>query len=471
MKKRSRSLSQKVFLLIIGSIGATILFSFFFLHFLYKDLYLKSIRESVMHQGENTAAHYHYGVLNKEIIDKIHWFNIVSEYEVIVVNDFDELNEHFPYKVGGKPLLESSDRSELTKGDSILKEGYVKSFDRDIVSAVFPIQGENGLIGLVFIYVPLEAMQEVFQASMPILIVSGGIYFILLFLVVNRIRQSMFKPLDDMQTMSREVAKGNYSHRLALSEYDEVGQLAHAFNIMSSSLEEQEARKKEFISNVVHELRTPLTYINGYTEALKQAMYSSKEEADNYLTTIQRETNRLNQIVHDLIDLNYLEESLYVIDKEPIAVAQILYDTLNLFQIRLSQKHLQTDLNIDEDLIIAGDPKRMQQVFYNVIDNAVKYSPEKEMISVKLVQKDECMVFVVTNQGFTISEEDIPRLGERFFRTDKARSRSTGGTGLGLSIVRQIVSLHDGTFSVDSTNEKGTEVSVAINLMEETFKE
>ncbi|WP_175989426.1 cell wall metabolism sensor histidine kinase WalK [Bacillus sp. Marseille-Q1617] len=469
MKKQKNSLSQKVFLLILGSIGTTILFSFFFLHFLYKDLYLKSIRESVLHQGESTAAHYHYGTLNEEIIEKIHWFNIVSEYEVIVVKSFEELDEHFPYHIDNKPLLSQSDRSRLSEGKSVLKEGYVESFDRDIVSAVFPIQSETELIGLVFIYVPLEAMQEVFQASMPILILAGAVYFILLFLVVNRIRQSLFKPLHDMQKLSQEVAKGNYTHRLHPAEYDEVGQLAEAFNIMSSSLEEQETRKKEFISNVVHELRTPLTYINGYTEALKQNMYSTKEEADSYLTTIQRETDRLNQIVHDLIDLNYLEESLYVINKEPIAVAQLLYDTLDLFTIRLSQKQLQTIVNIDEDMIILGDQKRMEQVFYNLVDNAVKYSPENETIMIELTRKEHQMVFRINNNGLTIDQKDLPRLGERFFRTDKARTRSTGGTGLGLSIVKQIIALHGGTITYNSDAESGTEVLVVMNLMEDTL--
>ncbi|MEL3973182.1 ATP-binding protein [Rossellomorea oryzaecorticis] len=469
MIKQRSSLSQKVFLLILGSIGATILFSFFFLHFLYKDLYLKSIRESVLHQGENTAAHYHYGTLNEEIIEKIHWFNIVSEYEVLVVNNFEELGEHFPYRIENKPLISPDDRSALSEGKSVMKEGYVQHFDRDIVSAVFPIQGETDLIGLVLIYVPLEAMQEVFQASMPILILAGGLYFILLFLVVNRIRQTLFKPLHDMQRLSTEIAQGNYSHRLHPAEYDEVGQLAEAFNIMSSSLEKQETRKKEFISNVVHELRTPLTYINGYTEALKKNMYSSKEEAESYLTTIQRETDRLSQIVHDLIDLNYLEENLYMINKEPIAIAQVLYDTLELFKIRLSQKQLHTNVKIEEDIIILGDQKRMEQVFYNVVDNAIKYSPDNEEIMIELTRSQHQMAFTITNKGITISQEDLPRLGERFFRTDKARSRSSGGTGLGLSIVKQIVALHNGTIKINSDVKSGTEVRVMIDLMDDTF--
>lgn len=467
MKKLNVTLSQKVFILILATIGCTILFSFFFLHFLYKDLYLKSIRESVIYQGENTASHFHYGSLNEDLIDKIHWFNVVSEYEVIVVNDFTELHEHFPYKIDDEALINRADRKKIAQGDYVVKEGYVKEFDRNIVGAVFPILSDRGIIGLIFIYVPLAAMQEVFQGSIPILILFGSVYFLLLFIVVNRIRHSLFKPLTEMQRLSKEVARGNYSSHLDPKNHDEVGQLAEAFNLMSLSLENQEERKKEFISNVVHELRTPLTYIGGYTHALKQRLYTSKEEAEGYLTTIEKETDRLNKIVHDLIDLNYLQENLYVLEKEPIAIAQLLFDTLELFKIRMSQNRIRINVNIEEDIIICGDVKRMEQVFYNIIDNAVKYTSDQSEIKIELRQDEEMMVFRVVNQGNVIEKEDIPRIGERFFRTDKARSRATGGSGLGISIVKQIVTLHSGSFSITSDTREGTIVTVQIPVLED----
>ncbi len=465
LKLKSISLSQKVFFLILICIACSILFSFFFLHFLYKDLYLNSIRESVIYQGENTASHYHYGSLNEEIIEKIHWFNIVSEYEVIVVDTYDELQEYFPYQIGQEALISSEDKKILSQGNHILKEGYVKEFDRNIVGAMFPIHSETELIGIVYIYVPLAAMQEVFEGSIPILLFTGTIFFIILLIIVNRIRHSLFKPLTEMQVLSGEVAKGKYSSRLQITSSDEVGQLAEAFNLMSSSLEEQEKRKKEFLTNVVHELRTPLTYIGGYTQALKQQLYSSKEEADSYLTTIEKETDRLNKIVHDLIELNYLEEDFYVLDQEPIAMAQLLYDTIDLFKIRLAQHKIQYKTTVQEDVIIVGDIKRMEQVLYNVIDNAIKYSPLHSEVLIDLGTNYNMMVLTVTNKGHVIDNEDIQRIGERFFRTDKARSRSTGGSGLGLSIVKQIVTLHNGTFSIASDHQTGTVVTIRIPLL------
>lgn len=454
-------------MLLFTSIGFTILFSFFFIHYLYSDLYLTSIEESVIYQGKRTASHYHYGELSDEIIEKIQWYNIVSEYEVIVVDDLDELSSYFPYKIDYATLVDAKDRDTLDNGQYVLKEGFVEEFDREIIGAIFPIKGEQGLIGFIYIYVPLAAIQDVFRQSIPILIVFGTLFFLVLFLIVNRFWKSLFNPLKNLQQHAEEVSQGNYSNRLEINKDDEIGQLTKAFNTMSHSLEQQEVRKKEFTSNVVHELRTPLTYIGGYTEALKQKIYNSPEEAQSYLSTIEKETERLNKLINDLIELNHLQEDFYTIDIQPIALAQLLVDTIDLFTIHITEKELALNLNIQEDLIIMGDPQRIQQIFYNVLDNAIKYSNKKGSITIDLTDIDDTVQFNVTNYGMLITQDDLERIGERFFRTDKARNRTTGGTGLGLSIVKEIIRLHGGTFDMWSHSSKGTTVIVQLPRLKE----
>lgn len=464
MKKLT--LSKKILIVLLSSLAFTILFSFFFIHFLYSKLYLSSIEESIIYQGKRTASHYHYGELSDEIIEKIQWYNIVSEYEIIVVDQLEDLTSYFPYKLNYENLVSNADRENLNKGAYIMKKGYVEELDREILGAIFPIKGETGLLGFIYIYVPLAALQDVFRESIPILIAVGTLFFFILFLVLNRTWQSLFRPLKELQRLSAEVSKGNYSSRIETDREDEIGQLANAFNMMSLSLEDQEKRKKEFTSNLVHELRTPLTYIGGYTHVLKGKIYSSPEEAESYLTTIEKETVRLNKLINDLIELNHLQEDLYVLVEEPIVIAQIILDTLDLFNILISEKGLELQLDIEEDLILSGDPKRIQQVFYNIIDNAVKYSVDDGRLSILLKSDGKTVEFKVTNEGIVIPEEDIGRIGERFFRTDKARNRTTGGSGLGLSIVKEIIRLHGGTFSIDSDAVMGTTVTVCfVNKM------
>ncbi|HSO56735.1 MAG TPA: sensor histidine kinase, partial [Paenisporosarcina sp.] len=153
MKKAKVNFNQKIILLFIGTIAFSVAFSFLFLHFLYKDLYLDTIRESVEYQGEQTAAHYHYGELSDEIIEKIQWYNIVSEYEVIVVNELDELNTSFPYAIGKESLVATQDMDKLLAGQSLMKEGYVEHFQKEVIGAIYPIVDGEKAIGFIFIYV------------------------------------------------------------------------------------------------------------------------------------------------------------------------------------------------------------------------------------------------------------------------------------------------------------------------------
>lgn len=426
---------------------------------------MTSIEESIIYQGQRTASHYHYGVLSEEIIEKIQWYNIVSEYEIIVVDDLDELSTHFPYQINTKSLLDSDDYETLDKGKYVMKEGYVEELDREILGAIFPIKGEFGLIGFIYIYVPLAAIQDVFKESIPLLVGTGLIFFCLLFMIVWSFWRSLFTPLKQLEHHAVEVANGNYENRLAIRYDDEVGQVAKTFNMMTESLEQHELRQKEFISNVVHELRTPLTYVSGYTQAIKQDL--STVNKNKYLNTIEKETERLNKLITDLVDLSHFQEGFNKMTKQPLAIAQVLLDTVDLFFIQSQKKNIQLKVTVDEELIVIGDAKRIQQIFYNIIDNAIKYSKSDSDVLVSLVNDDDYAKFQVQNFGTVIDAEDIPHIGSRFFRTDKARNRTTGGTGLGLSIVKEITSLHDGHFSITSDVNDGTIVTVQLPLLKD----
>lgn len=463
------TLSKKILSLFFLSLAFTILFSFFFIHFLYSKLYLESIEESIVYQGKRTAAHYHFGELSDDIIEKIQWYNIVSEYEIVVVDQLDDLSSYFPYQVNYESLVDSSDRKTLEKGSYVVKKGYVEEFNREILGAIFPIRGKDSLIGFIYIYVPLAAIQDVFKESIPLLIAAGSGFFLILFLLINRVWSSLFSPLRKLEKLAANISNGDYSGRVETERSDEIGQLARAFNTMSSSLEKQEERKREFTSNLAHEMRTPLTYISGYTHALKQITetHSAHPDSNNYLNTIEKETARLSKLINDLTDLNHLQEGLFTVETEPIVVAQVLVDTVDLFRIHLSSRSIQLKLAVEEDLIILGDPDRIQQVFYNTIDNAVKYVSDGGMVQIRLFEHGSSIRYEVQNEGLTISKEDLSRMGERFFRTDKARTRTTGGTGLGLSIVKEIVRLHHGTFHMGSDPATGTIVTIDLPMFTE----
>lgn len=466
MKKNNFTISQKVLILFLVSIIFSILFSFLFIHFLYKDLYIRSVKEQLIYEGQRTAAHFHYGSLSGEIKEKIDWYNVVSPYEVIAVDQLEKLDQHFPYKIDYEHLISQEDEKKLLAGQYVIKEGYVNEFRRNIVGAIFPLTHEHKLIGFIYIYVPLAEIPEVFSKGIPILILSGSFFFILLYFIVKYFVHSIFKPLRTIQHFSKEVGKGNFSKRMQMDTKDEIGELAKAFNKMAESLEKQDERKKEFLSNVAHELRTPLTYIGGYTKILLDEAYSSKEEAKNHLLLIDKESKRMQKLIQDLLQLNQLEDQTMTLEKEPIAFSQLILDSLELFTPSLEKRNITIHTNLDDEIIIMGDIHRLQQVLYNVIDNAIKYSFENGTIHIDLFQKEERAVLIIRDNGIGIPKKDLDRIGERFYRTDKSRSRKTGGTGLGLSIVKQIVSLHDGTMEIESEEGKGTSVILSFPIVD-----
>lgn len=268
--------------------------------------------------------------------------------------------------------------------------------------------------------------------------------------------------------MSREVSKGNFTNRLTVKQLDEIGQMSMAFNEMTEALQHQEEQKREFLSNVVHELRTPLTYIMGYAEIVKNGLYTSEEEEKKYLETIELEVKRLKKLLADLAELTYLQDEFYHFQREPIAVGQLLYDTAELFRHLASEKGIDYHFQVNEELIIVNDPKRIQQIFYNLIDNAIKYTYADSVIEYALKETGGFLSFEITNKGPKLSEEEIKQLGQRFFRTDKARTRHTGGTGLGLSIVKEIIQLQNGTLEI--TNGDGERITFKVILPLENEK-
>ncbi|TFE00761.1 cell wall metabolism sensor histidine kinase WalK [Jeotgalibacillus sp. R-1-5s-1] len=438
--------SRKILLLLLGSIAVTLISAFIFLHFSYRDLYLTTVRESVEYQGQRTASHYHSGELSEEIIEKIHWYNVVSEYEVLVADNLDELNTSFPYQIGDERLIEEGDRAYLESGRSIMKEGYVEAFNREVIGAVYPITDGTSPVGYIYIFVPLEGLAQVFGSSIPWLIGMALVFFLLISLLVNQIRKSLFKPLLAIQDFSKSVSMGSYHQRLEVRQLDEIGQVSQALNQMTQTLEVEEERKKEFLSNIVHEVRTPLTYIQGYTERLKKAPEAEKEVL---LSTIESEVGRMNRLLSDLVELNRLQENQLTFDLQPIVAAELLYETLGLFSILAKERGLTFEIEADEEVIMLQDEKRLQQVFYNVIENAVKYSPENTVIQLALKEDLDVVRFEVTNEA-RLTKAEKQRIGERFYRADRDRNRKTGGTGLGLAIVKEIVRVQGGQWLIDA---------------------
>ncbi|MCX5810579.1 MAG: ATP-binding protein, partial [Proteobacteria bacterium] len=220
-----------------------------------------------------------------------------------------------------------------------------------------------------------------------------------------------------------------------------------------------ERMKKEFIANISHELRTPLTAIKGFVETLED-----EEDVKNkrYLEIIKRHADRLIHIVGDLLLLSENEEKGAELELEEVSLKNIIENVLKIFENRAKEKNININVTIQDTLpFIQADPFKLEQMFINLIDNAIKYTEEGE-ITISITENNGLIVINVRDTGIGISNEYLPRIFERFYVVDKSRSKRLGGTGLGLSIVKHIVNLHGGTIDVESTPGKGTQFIITL---------
>ena len=224
-------------------------------------------------------------------------------------------------------------------------------------------------------------------------------------------------------------------------------------------LKKLERMRVDFVANVTHEIKTPLTAINGFVETLEGGAIRDPALANRFLQTIRENVLRLNRLVDDLLTLSSIELGESALHSESVALGEILDKAQALIQAKAEVKGvvLKTDLPPDLPAILA-DRDRAVQVLLNILDNAVKFSPEGGKIDVKAAEENEFVAVRVTDQGPGIPAGEIPRLGERFYRVDKTRSRELGGTGLGLSIVKHLMQAHGGAMEIESAPGRGATV-------------
>jgi two-component system phosphate regulon sensor histidine kinase PhoR len=229
-----------------------------------------------------------------------------------------------------------------------------------------------------------------------------------------------------------------------------------------TNLKRLENVRREFVANVSHELKTPVTSIKGFVETLQEGAIKKPEEAERFLDIISRQADRLNSIIEDLLLLSRIEQSGEKKEVEFIeaGLKSALESAIETCSGKASEKNISIDLNCEDTLTARINPALLEQAVVNLIDNAIKASDEGSSIKVGASQKDEQVIIEVIDRGVGIEKEHLPRLFERFYRIDKARSRQLGGTGLGLAIVKHIAQAHGGGVDVESSPGEGSRFSI-----------
>lgn len=457
---------QKLWLTVVCAVCVTVSFLYFVSLYSYEKLYVDNLKASLVMEGKSLAAQYDRREGISTFEEKVRSFDQISSSDVIFVSNPRDLSACLPFDVHHHSLISEGDRQTLLDGKTVTKIGYEEHFDRNIMGVVIPVLENKKLVGIVYSYIPLKSIKDLIY-DMGLILAPLAIAMILITIWVGRkIIIAITKPLSQMERVANHLATGDFSERITVSSEDEIGRLGKAFNKMANSLETEDVKRKEFLANVSHELRTPLSYIKGYSEAILDGVAKGPQQ-EKVTQLIHKEAGRMQRLVHDLLDLAQLEGEHFPLKKQPIVFSQLIEDVLDTYEIKFIEKEIHISTNLNPEVIVMIDEDRMQQVLHNVLDNAIRYTNQKGNIVITLEQIYDYCELKIQDTGIGIDIEHLENLGERFYRVDKARSRQHGGTGLGLAIVKQIVHIHGGQWQIESEKDKGTTVSIKLNVQDE----
>jgi heavy metal sensor kinase len=335
-------------------------------------------------------------------------------------------------------------------------ETIIDPIEGSIRLVTMPAEGYKDEIYIVQVGVSFREIQQLLRQLLLILISSGIIALIASVLGGWFLARKSLKPVDEITKTAQRIGAENLSQRLEVpSTDDELSRLASTLNKMMDRLELSFRQIRQFTSDASHELRTPLTAIRGQTEvALRRDR--NAEEYRQVLKSNLEEVEWMSRIVENLLTLSRNDAGEFQLDIQPIYLAELLRNFFGECKSLAETKGIEVFLDKLQDIIIPGDETWLRQMLLNIIDNAVKYTPNEGQIRLSLELDGSFAKIQIKDSGIGISQEDLPRIFDRFFRVDKARSREMCGSGLGLSIVQWIVKAHQGRIEVASKPGEGS---------------
>src|SRR5437667_894178 len=320
-----------------------------------------------------------------------------------------------------------------------------------------PYRASDGAQFLIEVAAPYNQIESVlrgllltFALGLPLIVALaiGGGYLLM---------RGALRPVDEIRQKAAQITSRNLSERLPVVHTgDELERLATDLNRMIARLEESFLQINRFSADASHELRTPLTVLQGELEAIAQKGQSLPEDVRDTIGSALEETQRLSKIVASLLAISRLEAGEARVQPMRLDFAELVRTTTDQMKLLADEKRISLTSDGSEPVEVEADPSRLKQVVVNLLDNAIKYTPEGGNVSISVTRRDDHAVLEVADSGLGISADDLPHVFERFYRADKARSRQMGGTGLGLSIVRSICLAHGGQVTVNSAEGRGS---------------
>lgn len=341
---------------------------------------------------------------------------------------------------------------------------FYGQFSQETLSVFSPITVNYKVRGYVIIHKPTSSLVSHANGLVAISYETLGLLFLAAFVVLILFTYIVYIPIRKITKAADEYTAGNFDTRIDVHSNDEIGYLAASLNYMANELNTLEEDQKKFVSNVSHDFRSPLTSIKGYVEAMLDGTIPV-EMQDKYLNIILFETERLNKLTKSLLELNKFGSHGTMLDITSFDINYTIRMTAQTFEGICKEKRISFNLILTgEKLYVSADMSKIQQVLYNLIDNALKFSHSDSAITIETTEKNDKIFVSVKDTGIGIPKDSIKKIWERFYKTDLSRGKDKKGTGLGLSIVKEIIQAHGENINCISTEGVGTEFIFTLPL-------
>ena len=305
----------------------------------------------------------------------------------------------------------------------------------------------NGLLD------PIDSTTSVLKNQLIIVTIISLILAIgLSFIIATKIS----RPITQVTEAASVLAKGDYNVIFEKGDYTEIDNLVATLNYTTTELSKTEELRRDLIANVSHDLRTPLTLIKSYAEMIRDISGNNPEKRQSHVSVIIEESDRLTGLVNDILDLSKMQSGLSQIDYMEFDIVKTTKDILKRFLILTERDGFAFELNCDDDIKVFGDEKKIEQVIYNLLSNAVNFTGTNKLVYVNIKNLGDHVQFEVKDTGKGIPKEELNHIWDRYYMVGKSHKRAVIGTGLGLSIVKSILIAHDSNFGVDSSINQGT---------------
>ena len=360
-----------------------------------------------------------------------------------------------PFRINNFNPAECGNRQYLS-GDY---HGY---FDEEMITVISPVIQGFHTRGYLLLHKPYSTLDHMNLILIRNILVMLLFVYLMSFIILIGIHFFVYRPLGIITDAAKQYASGNLDFVIPVDSDDEMGYLSASLNYMAAQLKDMEDYQKKFVANVSHDFRSPLTSIKGYVEAMADGTIPPELQG-KYLNIILFETERLTDLTQDLLTLNTFDQKNLMLDTTSFDIHEVIRKTAASFEGKCTAKKISIELLFaSRNMNVSADKRKIQQVVYNLLDNAIKFSDPESTITIETTERGDKVNISVRDSGIGIPKASLNKIWDRFYKTDLSRGKDKKGTGLGLSIVKEIIQAHHENINVISTEGVGTEFNFTL---------